>query len=372
MNGIAALVATMIARGFLGEIANNARAQFGVQGRQYLGATLLPERLVPENMYTETDISYRTMLANAGTRYSPAVKKGSAMVGDMKVELGNIDVASEFTAEVYDALQKILGRNEEMEALASVTGWLDNQINLALRELMEKHRWEALADAQVLRKGANGYEELVTYSNPAGHRVTIDSGSMASPEGWYDPDHNPLEDIDAQVSLLSSKGFTADRIITSRSRAMLAARHPKTRAAMGRFTIDNTGNLQSQGAFASITSLSAFLVAEGLPPIQTYDLMARTENGTIRFLDETKVIIASATGRDQTIDLGDEAMLLQNTLGYTAVGRAAGQATPGIVIRMEHFENKPPRIEGEGWATTLPVVQEPEAIAVLTVPNRTA
>jgi hypothetical protein len=372
MNTIAILIAKMISDGLLLQISNNPRTQFGRPNRQYLGATLLPERLKRDNMYTETDIAFRTILANAGTRYSPTVKKGGALVGSMKVELGDIDVAAEFTGEAYDALIQLLGENLTEQGMVNVTGWLDSAINLSLRELMEKHRWEAIANAAVTRKGANDYLETVNYSNPAGHRVTIASGSEGSPTGWYDPDHNPLTDLDAMVSLLKSKGFDTNRAITSTSRAQVIARHPLTMQAMGRFTIGPGGTITTQNAFSSVTDLSQWMVAQGLPPIQTYDLMARTDTGTIRFLDETKVVLLATTARDQTVDLGDEQRLLPNTLGYTAVGRAAGQAQPGVVIRAEAKEDKPPRIQAEGWATTLPVIQEPEAIGVLTVPNKTA
>ena len=73
----------------------------------------------------------------------------------------------------------------------------------------------------------------------------------------------------------------------------------------------------------------------------------------------------ATTGRDATLDLGDSEQLLTDTLGYTAIGRAAGQAQPGRVVRMEAFDNKPPRIEGEAWQTSLPVITEPEAIGVI-------
>jgi hypothetical protein len=35
-------------------------------------------------------------------------------------------------------------------------------------------------------------------------------------------------------------------------------------------------------------------------------------------------------------------------------------------VRAEHKEDKPPRIEAQGWQTSLPVITEPEAIGVLT------
>jgi hypothetical protein len=77
------------------------------------------------------------------------------------------------------------------------------------------------------------------------------------------------------------------------------------------------------------------------------------------------MVMIATTGRDESLDLGDTQQLLTDTLGYTAVGRATGQGSPGRVVRMEAFENKPPRIEGEAWQTSLPVVTEPEAIVVI-------
>ena len=57
--------------------------------------------------------------------------------------------------------------------------------------------------------------------------------------------------------------------------------------------------------------------------------------------------------------------LVENTIGYVGVGRAVGQRAPGRVVRVEAFNNKPPRIEAEGWQTTLPVIADPESIAVI-------
>jgi len=57
--------------------------------------------------------------------------------------------------------------------------------------------------------------------------------------------------------------------------------------------------------------------------------------------------------------------ILPDTLGYFAIGRPAGQNTPGRVTHLASFTNKPPRIEAEGWQTSLPVIVEPESIGVI-------
>ena len=93
--------------GSLVAIASNPLAQFG-RRRQYLGATLLPERLVPENNYTEEAIRYKTVIANAATRYSPAQLKGGEIVGSFDVVLGHSDIARQFTGRDYDALLRYL------------------------------------------------------------------------------------------------------------------------------------------------------------------------------------------------------------------------------------------------------------------------
>jgi hypothetical protein len=47
------------------------------------------------------------------------------------------------------------------------------------------------------------------------------------------------------------------------------------------------------------------------------------------------------------------------------IANLTGQPRPGRVIQVNAFTNKPPRIEGEAWQTSLPVIVEPEAITVI-------
>ena len=372
MNNLAALIAALITQGALNRVANIPGLQLGVPGRQYLGATLLPIRQVPENYVRADNITYRTMLANTGTRYSPVTLRGGAMVGSVGIELGEIDTGSDFTSVEYDALLRLLAANNTMEGTAAVLDWVTRTLALPIQERIEKQRWEAIDDALVIREGDNGYREEVPYPNPTGHRITVESGTTGTPDGWYDPTHDPLEDVDALISLLADKGYAAGRIITSRTLLNVLLRHPRIRGELGGLTVQG-GNVVAQSGRVTQDALNAYFAANGWPAVEVYDLTARRSDGTtVRFKRETAFTVIAQTARAAQVDLPDEVRVLNDTLGYAAVGRAAGQAAPGIVVRAEVKENKPPRIEGEAWATAAPIILDPEAIACLTVPAPTA
>lgn len=356
-------IATLLDRlrrdGRLAAVAANPRAQFGTPARRYLGATLLPEQTVAENAYRETAIRYRTIVANDGTRYSPTQLKGGEMVGDFLVELAESDIRREFTAREYDALIQYLMRGDDMEALLGVIGWVDTTVNLALAEKNEVMRWQAIENAVVNRRGFDNFHEDVAISNPSGHRV-IAGGS------WSSDAYDPFQDIYAQAQVLIDKGFTISRLITSRRVVNILSGNAKVAQRSGRLIISAGGNAQITGDRATLASINAALSAEDLPPLETYDLQYRTETGSKRFISNDVLIFVGSTGRDVELDLGDdEPMFLPNTLGYTGVGRPAGQSNPGRVLRTELHESKPPRIEAEGWQTSFPVITEPEAVAVI-------
>ncbi len=366
-----ALVRQMMTDGTVQTIARNPLAQFGPPARQYLGPTLLPERLVPLNSYRERNIRYRTVIANAGTRYSPTqIKDDNTFVGSMLVELGNSDIARQFDAEQYDAFIDLLQQNLTMDAVVQLIRWLDITVNRALLDHNEKNRWDAMLDAQVVLTGDNGFTETVALSNPAGHRVN--AGGT-----WSSDAYDPYPDILAQVQLLTDKGYTVDRIIASRRVATILARNDKMAARTPLRVNVTVGTNQLVGTARPLISLSdvnAIFAADGLPPIETYEQQYFDYAGAHRFLRDTSMMFVATTGRDETISQanyyqGALDLNLANVLGYMAIGRAAGQSAPGRVIRMEPFDNKPPRIEAEGWQTSFPVILEPEAIAVINAIN---
>lgn len=351
--------------GMLQVMALDPRTQFGAQPRDYLGPTVLPEILVGENMFKEQAIQYRTVIANDGSRYSPVqIKSTGELIGEFSVELGHQDIGRELTGRDYDALLAYLRRagatatNPPMEATTQIINWVDQTILRALVELNEKQRWDALVSASVTRLGDNGYREVVSYPNPSGHRA-------AAGGTWSSDSYDPFDDIAGMVDMLADKGYYANRIISSRKVVRILARNSNIAGRAGRTVVLGGGATTYVGR-ANETDINDMFVAEGLPPIEQYDLQYNTAGGRGRFIPDDCMIILCTTGRDATIDWGEEQLFLSNTFGYHAIGRAVGQSDPGRVIKMWAHDDKPPRIRAEGWQASLPVITEPEAIAVIT------
>jgi len=358
MPNIATLLEQFHSDGYFDRIMRNPLAQFGTRSRYYVGATLLPEQNAPSNRYVEEYIRYRTIIAGDGTRFSPAQRRGGDLVGEMKVDLADSDLLRDMTSQDYEALQRYLQSNSDMEAMATLTNWVDTTVNLGLVELVEKQRWQALINAQVVRVG-DGVSENINYTDPAGHRVTV-----AGP--WSNDANDPFEDIHTSAILLADKGYTVNRIVTSRNVVSIMAGNDNVKARTGVSVVSPTGQIMGASGHASLEAINMALSKDGLPPIEIYDLQYRTETGTAPFMPAGSMLLACTTGRDATIDLGDDENLhLPDTLGYAAIGFAAGQGSQGRVIHMEHKMNKPPRLVAEGWQTTLPVITDPEAMAAL-------
>jgi hypothetical protein len=245
-----------------------------------------------------------------------------------------------------------------MEGIAQLTNWADVTLNLPLIELNELQRWQAIVDAQVIRRGDGEYMDTVQYPNPTGHRV-----AQSAP--WSTDTTDIFEQIFTVAEMLKGKGFNLSRIITSTPVLSKMGLNANVRTRTGVATINPAGQISATSGRATAEVINALLQRDDIPPIEVYNQQYRTQTGTGYFLKRDVMVFIAATGRDQVIDLGDDEDLMPDTLGYMAIGRAAGQAAPGRVIRMEQFESKPPRIDGEAWQTALPVITEPESIACI-------
>lgn len=355
---LATLLAEMEEQGHFVDISTNPLAQFGQPARRLIGAEILPEQTVEENAYREEAIRYRTIVSNDGTRYSPVQMKGGELLGEFLVELGDSDIGRELTAREYDAIVRLLRRSSDMDAIGRLLNWSDLVLNQALLEGNERQRWQAIVSAVVQRRGDNGYEEDVLYSNPSGHRVNAGGA-------WSNDAYDPFDDIMDGAQFLAAKGFTVSRIFSGLPVITIMSNNAKVQARVGLPVINATGTIEIARQRASKAQVDGALAANALPAIEQYDLQYRTQDGTGFFLARNVLVMVCTTGRDSNIDLGDDERILPDTLGYYAVGRAAGQPNPGRVIQVESFRNKPPRIEGEGWQTGLPVITEPEAMYVI-------
>lgn len=356
-----------------GAVALNPITQFGANGQPYRGAEILPERIVRRNAYTESGIRYRTVIANDGGRYSPAQKKsGGLYVGSFDVSVGNSDIASDFTGNDYDAVLEMLELAGNVDAVpqpvaAAVVGWSQSALNLALVEHNEKQRWQAIVDAEVIREGDNGASETVKYPNPDGHRV-------AAGGDWSDPTYNILGDLLARKRFMAKKGFTLNRAYCSTEVLGVMLQNESLAKAAGRsvITVQANGSLQQSASAFTEADLNTLLGANGLPSVTTYDRTYFKDDGTTeRFLKRDVFVMVATTGRNENVSLiyAPNTQLpfkpIGNTLGYVAIGRAVGQRDQGRVLRIEAKDNKPPRLEGEGWQSSLPVLTEADALTVI-------
>jgi hypothetical protein len=362
------LIERLMLSGDMDAIRLNPRAQFGTPTRRYVGATLLPERFTT-NRFTERAIRFRTVIANDGDRYSPAQIKGTLgqMVPPIEVILGDSDIARQFTGRDYDGLLELLGSGGspgqiEFQAAQRILGWCDVEINLALVELVEKQRWDAIINALVTRRGDNGYIEPVYYHNPVGHRVN--AGGV-----WSNNAYDPWPDIVAMGQFLRTKGFQVNRIIYSTNvESKLLANQKIMERMTGQSTIIAPGGVVQTiltGRVVTTDQLASLFRSSRLPVPEIYDELYWTQAGSARFMPDNVMVFACTTGRNEEVIARDQLLVVPNTLGYAAIGNAVGQSRPGRAFNLQAYSNKPPRIEGEGWQTSLPVILDPEAIGII-------
>ena len=356
------LLTRMQANGYYTSIATNPLAQFGSRSRRLLGATVLPEQNVPENAYREEQVRYRSIIANDGTRYSPAQKKGGEITGSMLVELGNSDISRELSPRDYDALVRLVGSGEGgMEQMANVVlRFTDELLNGALIDANEKARWQAIINASVVRQGDNGYTETVAYPNPAGHR--FNAGGL-----WSNDAYDPFDDILLAAEKLTDKGYSVSRIIATRNEISLLMKNAKFAQRAGRLSVTSGNDVVVQGGRVTLDDINNIMNANGLPAVEEYNALFNTSTGQGRFFPTGNMVFIASTGQAQEVPRteAEAPLVLDDVLGYTAIGRATGQSEPGRAFYLQAFENKPPRVEGEGWQTSLPVIQWPDAISVI-------
>lgn len=373
------LLAELQESGAIADLLNDPAAQFGTGELPYLGATLLPERLVQENMYKETQVKYRSFLAHAGSYYSPSqLSPTGELVGSFNVELGKTDQADQVTAQDYKNLMTLLNRKQSREAILAAIRWFDYHILQPHLDLNEAYRWQAIIDAQVVRLGSNGYVEPVDYPNPAGHRpAAISGGTTSAPNGWYDQtgSYDPFEDIFAMVDLLDKKGYRVNRILTGgRKLPSVMSRNPTVRERTSRITINSSGAIDAQPGRATSGQINSFLSEDGIPPIEIYRKTYHTRaDGEKLYVPDNKMVFICSTGRTEAVDLGSRGVLtLENTLGYFGIGTTAQAFTPGRTINIEEKNLYPGGYMAECIQIGLPAVLSPDSIAVLTINPPTA
>jgi hypothetical protein len=357
-------------------IARDPRVQFGTPDRTYLGAQIMPMQLSDTNIIAEDLARFEVVVANDGDALSPPQIKQGAGGAELTVKLGHIDLAAQMTGRDMKRLGNLLNSNDRAPAEEFLSRWLTRAIALGMAEKEEAQRWQLLSDAAVTVNYLDQPARTLAFPNlnPDGHRVTVPSGTVGAPAGWYAPAFDPMrETIIPLKIMLEQLGLMVNRIVTSTKLrdGVLASNEAMMRRSGATLITNDAGGLQTIDR--NLSDVGTRFLANGLPAPEVYNLQYKTQVGTNRFLNETKFIMIASTGRDAEIDLGDEGVrVIDNTLGYYGVGVSDGQPAPGAVLTTRYSDLKPVGIYSEGYLEGFPVLMEPEAVVVITIPEPTA
>jgi hypothetical protein len=270
-------------------------------------------------------------------------------------------------------LGNLLNSNDRAPAEEFLSRWLTRAIRMGLAEKQEAQRWQLLSDAAVTVNYLDQPARTLSFPNlnPAGHRVTVPSGTVAAPAGWYSATFDPMRETIVPLKIiLEQLGYMVSRIITSTKirDGVLASNEAMMRRSGATLITNDAGGLQTIDR--NLSDVGTRFLANGLPAPEVYNLVYKTQLNQRRFLDENKFIMICGTGRDAEIDLGDDGIrVIENTLGYYGVGVSDGQPAPGQVITTRYSDLKPVGIYAEGYLEGFPVLLDPECIVVVTIPD---
>lgn len=355
-------------------LARNVNITFGRRDKPYVGATILPERLVDSNFLVEDELEFIATPANDATRYSQPIRQSAAeVISSRNIILGELDVERELTGKAFDDMVRIAESSEEAARLQLID-WMNTALNISLIEKSEIQRWQMLEDGVVIIKGSDGKENTVTMDRDPNLTITVPAGTAQNPTGLYGTD-DPMTYISAMVKALSDKGKTVTRIITDNQTISGLSMNPKMQGRLGNQVFVPSGNsltTEQRTGLVDVGSLNNYLrTFWGLPPLESYDLTYRTSDykykhfksrGTMLFIGDSgqREIITQAGNLQPTGNL-----TLENTLGYYAVGLAVGQLSPGRVIVSAEKRLKPVGITGQGFQTSFPVLNKPDSLGVI-------
>lgn len=381
LSSIFEYIAQYIKGGYIRTIATDPRVQFGTERRPLLFARFLPVVRTETNTLVNEILRFGDLLvADDGTPLSPPqIKRPPAAGLPMTTRLGHIDIAVQMTPEEMKKLGNLLNGSDRSVAQAFVSRWLTTNVRLAIEVKAELQRAQAIADAQVSVTNKDGDTLVINIPNPAGHRVTVPSGTVAVPAGWYAPTFDPFVDsILPMKRFLNGKGYTIQAIIYSSRIEGVLMSNPTiiNRAGGGGIIVNSLGQITPIVGSTSETGLGNLFRSFGLPAPTVYDRFYSTQIATYRYFDDSKMIFICDTGKDREIEYmteqGMKRELLGDTLGYYGEGISDGQLTPGTVITLKTSDVKPVGVYCEGYREGFPVIEVPEAIAVITIPVPTA
>lgn len=376
MADLAKIIADKLNDGSINSFVNDARAGFTLNMPDgstvdYVGARYLP-LVNRENAFDEDGIYFRSIIAYDATRYAPVVPRGGMESEPVSVRLRTNDTGAQLTGRDYDVIIQLsrLNRIDGVERI--LQDFLQTQIIKPLNDLIEKQRWQAIADGVVLRRGDSGYSEDVAYANPAGHRVTVASGTTSSKTGWYNPDYSILNDIFA----MADKMGTVTDMVTSRKMLALMSMNNEIKAYGGLSVTNAQGQQQTLPGRVLASSIDNVLRSNGLPGITLHEATYEQLDGTrVRYLRDTAFVMLNTSSLDPVTVTDRPELIVPTTLGFVGNGIPTAQTTNGKAVYLRVNGNrKSPNVEAEGTQVTLPLLRNAEGrqrLGVFNIPAPT-
>lgn len=365
---IQSLLQMLLRNRTIDQLMGNLLAQWGPKNRRMLSAEFLPPRPVALNQDTIEKVRYRTVAAVDGDRHSPAqLVDGGEVYGKLHYRLGDSDLLRIINGRDYDAVVMYLKQNMGLVAAGRVIGLLDTMILQALVEHDELANWEALTAGTSTRRGDNAYLEYEALPD-------LTTYCVESAADWTSDDSDPwVTDIIPRVQLLVDRGFDPGgiRCVTTYRVLTQLANHPATLRRIVRAPLATGQSVQEAVGSIGAEDVKGILKAKlGIKSVESHDLRIMTRTGEKRAYPESTMTFIASTGQSEEVmwnqDDPADVRLVEDVVGYTAIGTVNGQGAPGRKAWTRSFtDQKDPRIEFEGAQTTGPIILEPQAITNL-------
>ena len=344
-------------------LTNSLLTAWGPADQPLLSADLLPPRPLEDNAGTIEEVYYRTVVAQDGTRHSPAqIVDGGEIWGKIHYSLGNSDIARQLIGPDYEGVLRMLGRGQGLAAAARVIGIFDQYIIQAMAWHDEIANWQALLKNRIQGRGNNGWFEYENGPTLAGHFV-------AAGDDWTDPDYDPWTEIIARINFLASLGYQRSgiRIYTTDKIMQTLAANPNTAL---RLYAPFPNNITPIIGIITVDDVVAVFRKLGVQAPIINDQHVLTKTGQMRSFEEGNMFFAATTSRTEevlyNVDDPSQFQLVRGNLGFNGIGKANMQTSTGRRTATRSYENqKDARIEFEGWQSTGPIILEPTARTVI-------
>ena len=354
---------------FFDSLLGNPEVSFGPVQAPYEMASVMPERTVEsEDVIRDNALRFHSIIANATDRYSPPQYKSSVESVQIGARLADSNAGFKLEAATIEQITRILRTGNTPRAAAATLRAFEMGTVKPLLDLAELWRCQCAVYARVNAIGMNGRNEQIDYENPTGSRSVV-AGT------WSDDAYDPMLDILAKKAWLAANGYRIAKIIVDQETVTILQGNAKMIARAQAIRVVQTSNVNGTvlsglalSSRMSLAQLNAVLADEGIPPFTVYEGVynTSTQRGVHFWPRRTMAFFGvTATGEDIVDQSGNLLRSLVNTLGFTALGIVVSQTRAGRVYQNKFEDMLPPSAIFTGWQSLIPVLEQHDAIAVL-------